>query len=140
MTLIFGRMVVTKERLNERGSYFFVQWLCANKRNKSVGTLSSGQMVVHIASAKIPERAGSISPSSFYRQLLDHSSRFFSLIYSVDEFFLKEMRTWCQSKISSCCICVQCESKESGGRGSSIFPCVTPVVENSSNKVTFRIL
>ena len=92
MTLIFGRMVVTKERLNEKGSYFFVEWLCANKRNKSVGTLSSVQMVVHIASAKIPERAGSISPSSFYRQLLDHSSHFLSLIYSVDEFFLKEMR------------------------------------------------
>ena len=138
-TLIFGRMVVTKERLNERGSYIFVEWSCANKRNKSVGTLNSGQMVVHIASAKILENEGSISPSSFYGQPLDYQSHVFSLIYLVDE-FLKEMRTWGQSKISSYCFCVQCESRESGGRGSSRFPCVTPVVENSSDRVTFRIL
>ena len=34
-----------------------------------------------IASSKIPERKGSISPSSFYRHLPD------SLIYLVDEYF-----------------------------------------------------
>ena len=45
-TLIFGRMFVTKERLNERGPYTFVEWSCANKRNKSVRTLISGRMVV----------------------------------------------------------------------------------------------
>ena len=62
-------MVVHKERINERGPYIFVEWSCANKRNKSVGTLNSGRILVHIASAKIPEREGSISPSSFYKQL-----------------------------------------------------------------------
>ena len=36
----------TKERLNERGSYIFVEWSCANKKNKSVSTLSLGWMVV----------------------------------------------------------------------------------------------
>ena len=44
----------TKERLNERGPYIFVEWWCANKRNKSVGTINSGRMVVHIAAAKVP--------------------------------------------------------------------------------------
>ena len=45
----------TKERLNERGPYIFVEWSCGNKRNKSLWKLNSGQMVVHIASAKIPD-------------------------------------------------------------------------------------
>ena len=36
------------------------------------GTLISGRMVVHIASAKIPEGQGSILPSSFYGQLPDY--------------------------------------------------------------------
>ena len=71
-TLIFGQMVVTKERLNEIGPYFSVEWSCANKRNKSVGTLNFGRMVVPIASAKIPEHEGIISTSSFYGQLLDY--------------------------------------------------------------------
>ena len=61
----------TKERLNERGPYILVEWSCANKRNKSVGTLNPGRMVVHIASAKIRVREGSISPYSFYGQMLD---------------------------------------------------------------------
>ena len=62
----------TKERLNERGPYIFVEWSCAYKRNKSVGTLNSGRMVVHIDSAKMPQHEGSISPSSFYGQLPDY--------------------------------------------------------------------
>ena len=40
-----------KQRLNERGPYIFVEWSCAYKRNKSVGTLNSGRMVVHIDAA-----------------------------------------------------------------------------------------
>ena len=40
-----------------------------------------------------------------------------------------EIRTQGQSKISSCCFCVWCKSRELGGRGSPIFPCLTPVVE-----------
>ena len=63
----------TKERLHERGPYILVEWSCANKRNKSVETLNSSRMVVHIASAKITEREESISPYSFYGQILDCS-------------------------------------------------------------------
>ena len=63
----------TKERLNERGPYILVEWSCAKKRNKSVGTLNSGRMVVHIASAKITVREGNISRYSFYGQMLDCS-------------------------------------------------------------------
>ena len=57
----------------------------------------------------------------------------------MDEFFLKEMKTWGQSKISSYCFCVWCESIESGGRGSLRFPYVTLVIETSSDIVTFGI-
>ena len=39
-TLIFGRVVVHKERIDQRGPYFFVEWLSANKRNKSMRTLA----------------------------------------------------------------------------------------------------
>ena len=63
----------TKERLNGRGPYILVEWSWANKKNKSVGTLNSGRMVVHIASAKITVREGSLSPYSFYGQMLDCS-------------------------------------------------------------------
>ena len=35
-----------------------------------------------------------------------------------------------QSKISSCCFCVWCKSRELGGRENLKFPCVTPVVES----------
>ena len=57
----------------------------------------------------------------------------------MDEFSLKKMRTWAQYKISCYCFCVWCESRESGGTESSRFPCVIPVVETSSDRVTFRI-
>ena len=63
----------TNERLNERGPYILVEWSCANKINKSVGKLNSGRVVVHIALAKTTEREGSISPYSFYGQILDCS-------------------------------------------------------------------
>ena len=56
--------------------------------------------MILIASVKIPEREGSISPSSFYGQLPDYWSHVFSLIYPVDELPFKEMKTWGQSKIS----------------------------------------
>ena len=58
----------------------------------------------------------------------------------MDEFYFKEMRTWGQSKISSYCFCVWCESGELRGRGSPRFPCVTPMVESfSSDRVAFGI-
>ena len=46
-----------------------------------------------IALAKIPEREGSISQSSFYGQLPDYWSNVFSLIYPVDEFSFKKRKT-----------------------------------------------
>ena len=39
---------------------------------KISGDPNFGQMVMHIASAKILEHEGSTSPSSFYGQLLDY--------------------------------------------------------------------
>ena len=97
-------------------------------------------MVVHIDSAKMPQHEGSISSSSFYGKLPDYQSHVFSLIYPVDEFSLKEMKAGDQSKISSYCFCVWCESRELEGRGSSRFPCITPVVETfSSYRVAFRV-
>ena len=59
--------------------------------------------IVYIASAKIPEREGSISPSNFYGQLPDYWSNVFSLIYPVDECSFKEMKTWGQCEISFYC-------------------------------------
>ena len=46
-TLIFGRIVVLKERTNERRLYIFVEWLNANKRSKSMKTLISAQANGH---------------------------------------------------------------------------------------------
>ena len=40
----------------------------------------------------------------------------------LDEFSFKEMRTWDQSKISSCCLCVWCNSRALIGRGSPRSP------------------
>ena len=81
-----------------------------------------------IASAKIPDSEGSISPYSFYVQLLEYYSHAFSLIYLVGEFSFKEMRTLGQT--SSSCLCVSCKSRELGGQGSPRFP--TPMVESFS--------
>ena len=53
---------------------------------------------------------------------------------------LKEMRTWGQSKISSCCFCVWCKSRESRDRGSSKFPCVIPVVKEISSDLPWAII
>ena len=86
------------------------------------------------ASTKILERKGSISPFSFYGQPPNFWSQVFSLAYPMDEFSFKEMRMWDQSKFTSYCIFVCCESGELGGRRSSRFPCVIPVVETSSDK------
>ena len=129
--MIFYLFKSYKETKCARSIYYTLLWSCANKRNTSLGT-NSGRMAVHIASAKIPKYEESISPPSFYGQLPDYQSHVFSLIYPVDEFFLKEMRAWRQYNILFYCFCVWCESRESGGRGSSKFPFVTPVVETSS--------
>ena len=47
-----------------------------------------------------------------------------------NEFSFKEMRTWSQSKTSSCCLYLWCKSRELGGRGSPRFP--TAMVESFS--------
>ena len=46
-TLIFGQMVVQREKINERRPYIFVEWSFANERNKSMAILAFGGMVVH---------------------------------------------------------------------------------------------
>ena len=64
-TLIFGRMVVQKEKINQRSLiflsygrlqmkninqwrlYFLIDWSCTNVRDKSMWTLIFGRMVVH---------------------------------------------------------------------------------------------
>ena len=56
-----------------------------------------------------------------------------SLIHPEDELSFKEMRIWGQSKISSCCICDWCKSREMKGRGSPRLP--TPVVESFSGNL-----
>ena len=65
------------------------------------------------------ERKGSISSCSFSGQLPDYYSHIFSLIHSADESSFKEMKTWDQSKISSCCLCVWCKSREIKWQGES---------------------
>ena len=73
----------------------------------------------------------SVREASHHLALMDNwPTIIFSLIHPVDEFSFKEMRTWGQYKISSCCICVWCESREIGGRKSPRFP--TPKVESFS--------
>ena len=67
---------------------------------------------VGYVSAESLEREGSISLSSVYGQSADNYSHVFSPIHPVDEFSFKEMRTWGQPMISSCCLFVTCESRE----------------------------
>ena len=69
----------------------------------NVATVLDGKMVLFIGSAKIPEREGIISPSSFYGQLPGYQSHHFSLIYPVGKFSFNGVKTWGQSKISSYC-------------------------------------
>ena len=52
------------------------------------------RIFVFIVLTKIPEREGSISPSSFYGQLPDYQSHVFCLVCQVDEFSFKEMSTF----------------------------------------------
>ena len=51
--------------------HIFLLNVCVQIKKIS-GEPNSGQMVMHIASAKILEHEGSTSPSSFYGQLLDY--------------------------------------------------------------------
>ena len=51
--------------------HIFLLNVCVQIKKIS-GEPNSGQMVMHIASAKILKHEGSTSPSSFYGQLLDY--------------------------------------------------------------------
>ena len=77
-------------------------------------------------------RGENLIASGFSGQLANYYLHVFSLIHPLllDEFSFKEMRTQDQPKISPCCLCVWCKSRELGGRGSPRFP--TPVVESFS--------
>ena len=46
-TLIFGRIVVHKERMTERGSYNLVECSSENKQNKSMRPVAFNGMVLH---------------------------------------------------------------------------------------------
>ena len=82
------------------------------------------------ASAKSLEREGRISWYSFCKQLTDYYSHVFSLTTHCQWVLLQGNKTWVQSKISSCCLCVWCNSRELIYRGSPSFP--ISIVESSS--------
>ena len=65
-----------KERLNESGPYIFVKSSCVNKINKSVGTLNSGRITVHIDSAKNPEHEGASYRPTFMGNFQTNSYTF----------------------------------------------------------------
>ena len=71
-----------------------------------VTTVLEGNIVLFIASAKILEREGNISPSNFFGQLPDSKSHVFSLISPVGEFSFKEVKTWGQSKFHLIALCL----------------------------------
>ena len=85
-------------------------------------------------SAQSLEREGSISSFRFYGQLAVYYSHVISLIHLVDEFSFKEMRTWGQSKISFCCLCVWSKSTEMGEERVQD----SPVVESFSTDLPAR--
>ena len=83
-----------------------------------------------VASTKIPEGEGASHHPAFMDNCPTISHTFFSFIYPVDAFSLKEMRTWSQSY----CFFVWLKLS-----GSSRFPCLIVVVETFlSNRVAFR--
>ena len=100
--------------------WFLVMKVQCKLRKNTIKIVLASMLV---ASAKILERKGSISPSSFYQQ---HPQRLVirvSLICLVDEFFIfllpvlrKEIRPSGESKISSFCFCIWCKKNQEAGR------------------------
>ena len=98
--------------------FFFLHlmlWMC-NVNWERESTTEIVLTSVLVASAKISECKGSLSPSRFYGQLLITR---ISLIYLVDGFLIfsllflhKEMRRSDESPITSCFFCVWCKSRE----------------------------
>ena len=89
-----------------------------------------GVLAIANALAKTLEREGRISWYSFCKQLADYYSHVFSLTTHCQWVLLQGNKTWVQSKISSCCLCLWCNSRELIDRGSPRF--TTPIVESSS--------
>ena len=133
-TLIFGEMVLHKRKIKWKLMIYFYQ--NGRVHIKEIMSVDSKfrSNVVHIASAKIPERKGSISPFKFYGQLPNCYLHVFSLVYPVGEFSLKEIRMWIQSKILFYCFRVWCEWIELESRGSLRFPYITSVVKNAQTE------
>ena len=73
-------------------------------------------ITMFIASTKITKREGASHHPAFWRNCTTISHTFFILIYPVDEFSLKEMRTWSQFEISPYCFFVWCKLREILGR------------------------
>ena len=90
---------------------------------------------------------GSFCSLRFAHCLLFFARCLCSPFYLVDAFFffsflvlLKKLRTQDEFKISSCCFCVFCESGELGGKGSSWFSCVNPVVKSFSSDLLQAVI
>ena len=99
----------TKKRLNERGSYIFVEWPCANQWG----------LLYLVEGSCILLRLKS-SPSNFYGHL--------ARLLATSFYRYLKMMTWGHSNISSYCFR---GSRELEGRGRSEFPYITPVLKSS---------
>ena len=93
--------------------------ICKTRNDESGNGMRGMRNGGRNALAEIPEREGSISPSTFYGQPPDYQSHVFCLVYQVDvgSMYQVEMRTWGQSRISSSCISVWCESRNQDAGG-----------------------
>ena len=104
------------------------------------------QMIITLSKNQFYKRKNQMSNAFIFGNELDiNSCSYFFCMFDVrinpdldlnDYIFpvmvlLKEMRTRCQPKISSCCFCVSCKSRVLEGRVSPRFPCVTTVMEGS---------
>ena len=110
---IFETSGTSKQKKN----YFLESRIIKQNKRYNCIQLYQKENSLFFASAKILEREGGISPSSFYVQLPDYQSHVFSLIYILGEFSFKGVKTWSQSKNSSYCFVfgVNQENQEAGG-------------------------
>ena len=110
-----------KERLNVRRLYIFVEWSRAYKINISVVILYSGEWscILLRPTSRSMRDEGSISSYPF----IGNCSTI-NYIFPV----LSAHWKWGRGvslRVSSYCLCLWCESRDLGGRGSSRIPCVT---------------
>ena len=100
----------TKKRLNERGSYIFVEWSCANQWG----------LLYLVEGSCILLRLKS-SPSKFYGHL--------ARLLATSFYCYLKMMTWGQSKISSYCFCVFAWIKRIRRQGAFRIPLCNPSAE-----------